>query len=111
MFPRLIVVFTLLAISVVSATADARPLAAPSITRITPNVAYAGQAVTITGRNLTGARVLFRNVASPRVKGSAAGSKIVAVVPVGVAIGRAKVTVTTAGGTATSTSFKILPVP
>ena len=90
--------------------AAARPLAAPAITRVSPGSATVGATITISGRNLAGARVLFRSVRSRQVTVGAAGRQLKVVVPPGPAVGKAKLTVTTTGGTATAT-FTILPIP
>jgi len=78
----------------------------PSITNVTPSTAKVGATVTIIGKNLTGAKaVMFDGLKATTFKVVSA-TKITAKVPSKAKSG--KVTVTTSGGTATSTaSLKI----
>src|SRR5215210_7190415 len=98
-------------VCVVAGSAAGRMVAAPTIASIAPASAYPGQTVTISGRNLTGARVYFKGIRSLRVTVNATGRKLTAAVPAGVAVGRAKVTVRTNGGTVTAANFKVLAIP
>jgi IPT/TIG domain-containing protein len=85
----------------VSASAFAAS-SAPSITSFTPLTAKAGVTVTITGKNLTGASAVnFDGMKASSFK-VASATKITAMVPSKAKSG--KITVTTKGGTATSSS-------
>jgi len=82
----------------------------PTITSFTPAAGPSGQLVTITGANLTGtSAVKFNGVAATSYTVVSA-TTITATVPVGAMTG--KITVTTLGGTATSTTaFTVVPAP
>jgi hypothetical protein len=82
-------------------------VAAPSISGLSPTSATVGTSVTISGANLTGASALkFNGV--PASFTVLSGSQISTTVPTAATSG--PVSVTTAGGTATSTgSFTVLP--
>ena len=73
----------------------------PTLTSFTPTTACAGQSIVITGTNFTGATAVnFNGVAATSYVVNSA-TQITAVVPSGITAG--KITVTTPGGTATST--------
>jgi hypothetical protein len=80
----------------------------PSIASIAPTVAAVGQQVTIGGANLSGAtKVAFHGTAATVVSDS--DSAVTALVPPGLTSG--PISVTTAGGTATSTQSFTVAVP
>ena len=93
-----------------SATAYTVTLPVPTVTALTPTSGIAGATVTLTGTNLTGATaVAFNGIPAPSFTVVSA-TQMTAVVPVGATTG--KVTVTTPGGTATSSgSFTVTPPP
>jgi hypothetical protein len=79
--------------------------AAPTITSFAPTAGPVGTSVTITGTNLTGATSVKFNGVSATITSNTA-TQIVTKVPAGATTG--KITVTTAGGTATSaTNFTV----
>jgi len=89
------------ATSSASFTVTAAPTPAPTIGSFSPNHGTVGTRVTINGSNFTGAsRVAFNGTAASFTVTS--GSQISATVPSGATTGR--ITVTTGGGTATSSS-------
>ncbi|MDE3244542.1 MAG: proprotein convertase P-domain-containing protein, partial [Acidobacteriota bacterium] len=84
------------------------PTPAPVISGFTPSSAGPGEAVTISGSNLSGASVKFNG--TPATITSNTASQIVTAVPAGATNG--PISVTTAGGTATSgVSFMINQAP
>src|SRR6266511_3924968 len=83
--------------------------AAPTITSFTPTAGPVGTSVTITGTNLSGATSVKFNGVSVTITSNTA-TQIVTKVPAGATTG--KITVTTAGGTATSaTNFTVTSPP
>jgi hypothetical protein len=89
-------------------TVTAAPPSAPTISSFTPSSGAAGTTVTITGTNFAGASALaFNGTAAAYTVVSA--TQITATVPAGAATGR--ISVTTPGGTAQSTSDFTVPTP
>lgn len=76
---------------------------APQIQNLSPDSGPAGQVVTITGANLAGASVSFGGVPAQTVSINPAGTQVRATAPGG--SGRVRVTVATAGGTASAGFF------
>jgi len=90
------------------AKVDGQGLTAPVISGFSPWIGLAGTNVVIAGTNFDGASsVAFNGVSASFAVDSSA--QITAVVPVGAATGR--ISVTTAGGTATSGAYFIVGVP
>ena len=82
----------------------------PLVTSITPALASPGMSVVIAGASFTGVSgVTFNGVAAAFIVDS--DTQITAVVPAGLATGRATVGVAGPGGTATSSAFTVVPVP
>ena len=83
---------------------------APTVTGFTPTSGPVGTSVTITGTNLTGASSVKFNGRSATTYTVDSSTQITATVPSGATTG--KISVTTAGGTATSSSdFTVIPPP
>lgn len=84
--------------------------AAPKVTSFTPTSGAAGTTVTLTGTSFTGATAVKFNGKATSSYTVVSATSIKAVAPTGVTTG--KLSVTTAGGTATSTgSFTVLAAP
>jgi hypothetical protein len=79
------------------------PTPTPTIADFQPRVGPIGSWVTITGTDLAGVTDIAFNGTSASSRGNGAGSIVAAVVPAGATTG--PITVTTAGGTATSDGF------
>ncbi|MFM8311728.1 MAG: IPT/TIG domain-containing protein, partial [Ilumatobacteraceae bacterium] len=80
----------------------------PTVTTFTPLSGIIGSTVTVNGSNLTGASVRFNGTLAVTVTVANNGNSLTAVVPAGATTGQ--ISVTTTGGTATSTaSFVVLP--
>lgn len=91
---------------VLAGSAGARPLATPTITGFSPEHGLVGQKVTISGLNLTGAQVVqFNGIAATNAVVDPAGTSITVSVPPEVNTGAGFITVTTAGGTGTSSTL------
>jgi hypothetical protein len=75
-------------------------IAAPAISSFTPSCLSSGTSVTITGTNLSSAGVTFNGTTAAVISNSS--TQIVTIVPAGVTAGA--ISVTTSGGTATSTT-------
>jgi len=93
--------------SVTSATSFT-VIAAPTITSFTPTTATTGATVTLTGTNFTGATAVSFNGAVATTFTVVSATTITATVPSGASSGT--ISVTTAGGTATSSGSLTLPV-
>ncbi|MFM2182483.1 MAG: hypothetical protein RJB61_777, partial [Actinomycetota bacterium] len=80
----------------------------PTVTSFTPLSGIIGSSVTVSGSNLTGASVRFNGTLAVTVTVANNGNSLTAVVPAGATTGQ--ISVTTTGGTATSTaSYLVLP--
>jgi hypothetical protein len=85
------------------------PVNAPTITSFTPTSGNVGTSVTITGTNFTGATAVSFNNTNATTFNVESATSITATVPTGATTGRIRVT--TAGGTATSTTDFTVTTP
>ncbi len=90
---------------VLTGSATAGPLAAPTITGFAPNHGLLGERVTIYGHDLAGAQVWFNGVAADNVVVDPTGTHVRVNVPGEISTGPGAITVTTAGGTVTTTTM------
>jgi hypothetical protein len=98
-------VLALLLVAWSAAGAAGHGLAAPSIVGFSPTHGVVGARVTIYGHNLQGAQMVqFNGVAAASPVVNAAGNHIVVVVPPETNIGPGAITITTPGGTVSSTA-------
>ena len=112
--PRLFVgVFALLVVAWPAAGAAGHGLAAPSIISFSPNHGIVGTRITIYGHDLQGVQMVqFNGVAAASPVVNATGNHIVVVVPPETNTGPGAITITTPGGTVTSsTNFVVLAAP
>jgi hypothetical protein len=103
---------------VLGGSAAAGPLAAPTITGFAPNHGLIGERVTIYGHDLAGAQVWFNGVPADIVSVDPTGTHLRVNVPGEMSTGPGAITVTTAGGTVTTTAMftvnppsKVMPSP